>query len=114
MRNEGEAAALLVQLSGVSASATAVQSGTLPAAQTIPCNGSAVFHIAFTAQSEGTFTLTAGAMGTEANAGTAISAAIPFHAGMAIGKFHGVMRPATPSGMRTDMLNLFGSSDGVV
>jgi len=56
-----------VQLSGVSASATAVQSGPLPAAQTVPGNGSAVFHIAFTAQSEGTFTLTAGATGTEAN-----------------------------------------------
>jgi hypothetical protein len=64
-----------VQLSGVSASATAVQAGPLPAAQTVPGNGSAVFHIPFTAQSEGTFTLTAGATGTEANAGTALSAA---------------------------------------
>ena len=35
-----------------------------------------------------------------------ISAAMPFHAGMAIGKFHGVIRPATPRGMRTAMLNL--------
>ena len=43
-----------------------------------------------------------------------ISAAMLFHAGMAIGKFHGVIRPATPRGMRTAMLNLLGSSDGVV
>ena len=43
-----------------------------------------------------------------------ISAAIPFHAGIAIGKFQGVMRPATPRGARTAMLNLLWSSDGVV
>ena len=43
-----------------------------------------------------------------------INAAMLFHAGMAIGKFHGVMRPATPRGMRIAMLNLLGSSDGVV
>ena len=42
------------------------------------------------------------------------SAGIVFHAGIAIGKFHGVTRPATPIGIRTAMLNLFGSSDGVV
>src|SRR5207247_8070030 len=35
-----------------------------------------------------------------------ISAAIDFHAGIAIGKFHGVINPATPRGMRTAMLNL--------
>ena len=43
-----------------------------------------------------------------------MSAAMLFHAGMAIGKFHGVINPATPRGMRTAMLNLLGSSDGVV
>ena len=37
-----------------------------------------------------------------------------FHDGMAIGKFHGVMRPTTPTGARTDMANLSGSSEGVV
>ena len=41
-------------------------------------------------------------------------AAMPFHAGMAIGKFHGVMRPATPRGMRTAILNLLCNSEGVV
>jgi hypothetical protein len=88
VRNDGEAAALLVQLSGVSASATASQSGPLPAAQTVPGNGSAVFHIAFTAQSEGTFTLTTGATGTEANAGTAISAAAVTSAAINITAVH--------------------------
>ncbi len=37
-----------------------------------------------------------------------------FQVGIAIGKFQGVMMPATPTGVRTDMLNLFGSSDGTV
>src|SRR5688500_7319326 len=43
-----------------------------------------------------------------------IRAAIPFHAGMAMGKFHGVMRPATPRGIRIDIANLLLSSEGVV
>ena len=33
---------------------------------------------------------------------------------MAIGKFQGVITPTTPIGMRMLMLNLSGSSDGVV
>ena len=37
-----------------------------------------------------------------------------FHDGIAIGKFHGVTQPTTPTGARTDMANLSGSSDGVV
>ena len=37
-----------------------------------------------------------------------------FHEGIAIGKFHGVITPITPIGIRTLMLNLSGSSDGVV
>ena len=37
-----------------------------------------------------------------------------FHSGMAIGKFHGVMRPATPTGWRTVIENLSGSSAGIV
>ena len=41
-------------------------------------------------------------------------AGIIFQEGMAIGKFQGVMSPATPTGMRTDIWNLLGSSDGVV
>ena len=47
-------------------------------------------------------------------AAVGMSAGIDFHAGIAIGKFHGVIRPHTPSGSRTAMLNLLGSSDGVV
>jgi hypothetical protein len=31
-----------------------------------------------------------------------------------MGKFQGVMRPAMPTGMRTDIWNLFASSEGVV
>ena len=42
------------------------------------------------------------------------SAGTIFHDGIAIGKFHGVITPTTPIGMRTLMLNLSGSSDGVV
>ena len=42
------------------------------------------------------------------------SAGTIFQDGMAIGKFHGVITPMTPTGMRTLMLNLSGSSDGVV
>ena len=34
--------------------------------------------------------------------------------GIAMGKFHGVMIPATPTGTRMAMLNLLGSSDGTV
>ena len=37
-----------------------------------------------------------------------------FHEGVAIGKFQGVIMPQTPTGMRTDMANLSGNSDGVV
>ena len=38
------------------------------------------------------------------------SAGKSFQLGMAMGKFHGVMRPTTPTGMRTLMANLFCSS----
>src|SRR5436853_2547079 len=37
-----------------------------------------------------------------------------FHEGIAIGKFQGVIIPHTPTGMRTDMANLLGSSEGTV
>jgi hypothetical protein len=37
-----------------------------------------------------------------------------FQVGMASGKFQGVMRPQTPTGCRTDMASLLGSSDWVV
>src|SRR5689334_25147457 len=37
-----------------------------------------------------------------------------FHEGIAIGKFQGVMTEQTPSGWRTDMANLFRSSEGTV
>ena len=37
-----------------------------------------------------------------------------FHDGIAIGKFHGVIIAHTPSGWRTAMANLLGSSDGTV
>ena len=37
-----------------------------------------------------------------------------FQEGIAMGKFHGVIMPHTPMGMRTDMANLLGSSDGTV
>ena len=39
------------------------------------------------------------------------SAGNSFQLGMAIGKFHGVISPTTPTGMRTLMANLFCSSD---
>ncbi len=42
------------------------------------------------------------------------SAGAIFHEGIAIGKFHGVITPITPIGIRTLMLNLSRSSDGVV
>ena len=41
-------------------------------------------------------------------------AGIIFQVGMAMGKFHGVMRPQTPRGSRTVIPNLLGSSQGVV
>ena len=41
-------------------------------------------------------------------------AGIIFQEGIAMGKFHGVMRPAIPTGWRTDIWNLSGISDGVV
>ena len=44
----------------------------------------------------------------------ATSAGAIFQDGIAIGKFHGVITPMTPIGMRTDIWNLFRSSDGVV
>jgi hypothetical protein len=37
-----------------------------------------------------------------------------FQEGIAMGKFHGVIIPHTPSGWRTAMANLLGSSEGVV
>src|SRR5512142_3250211 len=37
-----------------------------------------------------------------------------FHDGIAMGKFHGVIMAQTPSGCRTHMANLLGSSEGVV
>jgi hypothetical protein len=42
------------------------------------------------------------------------SAGVIFHDGIAIGKFQGVIAATTPIGIRTDMLNLSRSSDGVV
>ena len=42
------------------------------------------------------------------------SAGAIFQDGIAIGKFQGVITPITPIGMRTLMLNLSRSSDGVV
>jgi len=42
------------------------------------------------------------------------SAGAIFQDGMAIGKFQGVITPTTPIGIRTLMLNLSRSSDGVV
>src|SRR5215467_14019695 len=42
------------------------------------------------------------------------SAGSSFHEGIAMGKFHGVIIPHTPTGVRTAMANLLGSSDGVV
>src|SRR5262245_65138181 len=42
------------------------------------------------------------------------SAGMIFQDGIAIGKFHGVMIEHTPRGCRTDIANLFLSSDGTV
>ena len=42
------------------------------------------------------------------------SAGQSFQAGIAIGKFHGVIAPTTPTGMRTLIMNLSRSSLGVV
>jgi hypothetical protein len=76
LRNNGEASATQVQLAGISASATATQVGSPSGgASTLVGGGSTVFHIPFKAQSEGPFTLTTGATGKDANAGTAITAA---------------------------------------
>ena len=44
----------------------------------------------------------------------ATSAGRVFHDGIAIGKFHGVITPMTPIGIRTLIWNLSLSSDGVV
>ena len=43
-----------------------------------------------------------------------INAGAIFHAGIAIGKFHGVINPTTPMGILTVALNLFFNSLGVV
>src|ERR1035437_9913458 len=43
-----------------------------------------------------------------------ISAGIAFHDGIAIGKFQGVISPATPTEARTAIANLLGNSDGAV
>jgi len=40
------------------------------------------------------------------------SAGAAFHSGMAIGKFHGVMRPATPRGRRRLISSVRGSAGG--
>jgi hypothetical protein len=74
VRNDGEASAVNVQLSGLSASTTATQSGSPSGAQTIPGGGSAMFHIPFVAQSEGSFTATSGATGSDVNAGSSLTA----------------------------------------
>jgi hypothetical protein len=37
-----------------------------------------------------------------------------FQEGIAMGKFQGAIMAQTPTGMRTDMANLFWSSEGVV
>jgi hypothetical protein len=42
------------------------------------------------------------------------SAGAIFQLGMAMGKFHGVIAPTTPTGMRIDIWNLSGISEGVV
>ena len=42
------------------------------------------------------------------------SAGMSFHEGIAIGKFHGVIKPQTPTGWRTHIANLSGISAGVV
>src|SRR6266576_1080583 len=42
------------------------------------------------------------------------SAGTSFHEGIAIGKFHGAIMAQTPSGLRTAIANLLGSSEGVV
>src|SRR5260370_37366051 len=42
------------------------------------------------------------------------SAGSSFQDGIAMGKFQGVIIPQTPTGWRTAMANLLGSSDGVV
>ena len=41
-------------------------------------------------------------------------AGIIFQEGMAMGKFQGVISAHTPMGILTDIMNLLGSSDGVV
>jgi hypothetical protein len=42
------------------------------------------------------------------------SAGIIFQQGMAVGKFHGVISPQTPTGSRTAMANLLASSEGTL
>ena len=52
--------------------------------------------------------------GFRTNGHPAIKAAPLFHPGIAMGKFHGVIRPTGPTGIRTVRHILFGSSDGTV
>src|SRR6266699_2448240 len=52
--------------------------------------------------------------GFSTNGQPAINAAPLFHAGIAIGKFHGVMRPTGPTGRRIVRHILLGNSDGTV
>src|SRR5205823_13858870 len=52
--------------------------------------------------------------GFRMNGHPAIRAAPDFQPGIAMGKFHGVIRPAGPTGIRTVRHILSGSSDGTV
>src|SRR5438045_3314760 len=52
--------------------------------------------------------------GLKTNVFPATSPGKIFHVGIAIGKFHGVMSPHTPTGTRNERFNLFGSSLGVL
>src|SRR5947199_10644877 len=52
--------------------------------------------------------------GFRTNEQPAISAAPLFHAGIAIGKFQGVIRPTGPTGRRVVRQILVGSSDGTL
>jgi hypothetical protein len=43
----------------------------------------------------------------------ATSAGASFHAGIALGKFHGVISATTPSGLRSVKQKTFSRSDGI-
>jgi hypothetical protein len=73
VQNTGEATATQVQPAAISGSATATQSGSASAVN-IAGAASAVFHVPFSTVSQGNFTASSGASGTEGNAGTALSA----------------------------------------